>query len=707
VSHPLRSAIPALLAASGALLGGCYVSHGRGGEPPGRDDGGVVVLPDGGWLLPDGRVVPPGDAGVDAGADAGTDAGRDAGTDAGRDAGVIGRDAEPPVGPPPNPASCRIEPEVFPFTDPVLESRWPEDGSVTEHASSTHVCSTPVVIDPDPSDGVTDPVVAFPSYATLRGEERGILRIWNPRTRTTISYPPAGELGVLEATGNLAAGDIDGDGYAEFLGQGVFSGTYAINHDGTLLWESPFPTARDRGERWERTIGTAVTLADLEGDGTVEVIVGRNVLEGLTGERRFVGDSATTTRGTNYFLGPISCVADLDGDGNQEVIAGRTAFRSDGEVLWNQEAVGDGLCAVADMESTAPGPEVVVVSRGYLYVLGGQDGEILYSRFIEGPSSLTGPVGGAPTVADFDGDGRPEIGVAHGGRYGVYDLDCEGPGRPSGCAAEGLLWAQETGDESSSGTGSSVFDFNGDGRAEVVYNDQYFFRVYDGTTGRALFEHRNSSRTRTENPVIVDSDSDGDAEIVFSANAEARFIRDFWTDPGVEIWGDARGRWVGARRIWNQHAYHITNVEEDGTISSPETDSWTVLNAYRQNLREGGDVLVVPDLWGGRGSYECLDDGRVRFSIEVSNYGLERVGAGVVVAFYRGRPADGERVGEATTTRPLEPEGDSEVVTFETTLSGEVVDYWAVLDDPAEGEGAVAECREGNNQVLIWRPACR
>jgi len=148
-------------------------------------------------------------------------------------------------------------------------------------------------------------------------------------------------------------------------------------------------------------------------------------------------------------------------------------------------------------------------------------------------------------------------------------------------------------------------------------------------------------------------------------------------------------------------------VEEDGTVASPETDGWTVLNAYRQNLREGGDVLVVPDLWGGRGSYECLGGGRVRFSIEVANYGLERVGAGVVVAFYRGRPSAGERVGEAMTTRPLEPEGDSEVVTFETTLSGEVIDYWAVLDDPAEGEGSVAECRESNNEVLIWRPSCR
>lgn len=684
----------ALAIALSAAVSGCYQSHG-GAAPEGgvRVDGSIEPQMDGGRR----------DGGVDVRRDAGRDSGRDAGRDAGRDSAIIGVDAEPPIPSPPDPTSCRIEPEIFPFTDPILETRWP-DGPMA-HSDSVHVCSTPVVIDLDSTDGVNDPVVIFPSYATLRSEERGVLRIWNPRTRETISYPEVdGEPGILEATGNVAAGDIDGDGRSEILAMGIYAGTYAFRHDGTLMWESPFPTARDRGLNWARTIGTAITLADLEGDGTIEVIAGRNVLEGLTGERRFVGDE-TTTRGTNQFLGPIACVADLDGDGVQEVIAGRTAFRANGDIYWNNQTIGDGLCAVADMMPASPGPEVILASLGYLYILAGTDGRVLYTRVIEGRGREA--IGGAPTVADFDGDGRPEIGIAHGAAYGVYDLDCVARNRPAGCAAEGLLWMQPTGDDSSSGTGSSVFDFNGDGRAEVVYNDQYYFRVYDGVTGRPLFEHRNSSRTRTENPVIADVDNDGDAEIIFTANAEAFFIRDFWTDPGVEIWGDARGRWVGARRIWNQHAYHITNVHEDGTIASPETPSWTVLNAYRQNMREGGDVLVVPDLWGGRGTYVCIGPRRARFSVNVQNWGLERVGAGVAIGFYRGRPSDRIRVAQTTTTRSLEPRGDGEIVTVEVTLGDEVVDYYAVLDDRTDlTGGAIAECREGNNEVLIWRPYC-
>jgi hypothetical protein len=33
------------------------------------------------------------------------------------------------------------------------------------------------------------------------------------------------------------------------------------------------------------------------------------------------------------------------------------------------------------------------------------------------------------------------------------------------------------------GDGSSVFDFNGDGKAEVVYSDEYHLWMYDGSTG--------------------------------------------------------------------------------------------------------------------------------------------------------------------------------------------------------------------------------
>ena len=56
---------------------------------------------------------------------------------------------------------------------------------------------------------------------------------------------------------------------------------------------------------------------------------------------------------------------------------------------------------------------------------------------------------GPPTVADFDGDGFAEVGVASKLEYTVYDSDGS------------VLWAQPTQETSSGMTGSAVLDFEG------------------------------------------------------------------------------------------------------------------------------------------------------------------------------------------------------------------------------------------------------
>lgn len=630
------------------------------------------------------------------------DSARDAGIEAGRDAG----DFDNPDAEPPEPERCRTEPTIAPFNNPRLEARWSAEG--LSFPTYAHVCATPLVIDMDGAPGgVIEPEVVFVSYPPLRGhDDTGVIRIWNPRTRVTETIPPEGstDAPIVEATSTLAAADLDGDGRPEIVGIGSYSGTIAYRRDGSILWRTVHPSVEERGRMWSRSISGAPLITDVEGDGIPEVFVGRTLLDGRTGERRWTGEGA---HGQNGILGPIGCAADLDGDGVQELIAGPTVYRADGSIFWQADAV-DGFCAVADMRPPA-GPEVVLVSSTYARILDPLTGAELWRVRVPGAGSE--PRGGAPTVADFDGDGRPEIGVANSDNYSVLDQDCTGSPLPAGCVGEGIRWIVDTDDDSSSATGSSVFDFNGDGAAEVVYNDQYWFRIYDGRDGTALFESRNSSRTRTENPVIADVDNDGDAEIIFPSNSEASFLlRERLTDQGVEIWGDSEGRWVGARRIWNQHAYAITHITERGTVPSPITPSWTTLNAFRQNLREGGDVLAVPDLWGPRGSYTCSADGGADVSIVVWNWGLERAGVGVIVAFYEGDPyAGGRRLGETTTTTVLEPLGGSELVTFhlEPGSFRDGSDIWVLYDDPDSASGHVAECLETNNYGRIRAVTCR
>lgn len=130
-------------------------------------------------------------------------------------------------------------------------------------------------------------------------------------------------------------------------------------------------------------------------------------------------------------------------------------------------------------------PEVAVVSSGNARV------QTIDGTVVFGPIAIPGGgTGGAPTVADFDGDGRRELASAGGAAYVVFDLDCATTGVVGTCPSmrtDGILWTQPSQDLSSNVTGSSVFDFDADGAAEVVYADECFLRIYDGATGTVLY----------------------------------------------------------------------------------------------------------------------------------------------------------------------------------------------------------------------------
>jgi hypothetical protein len=152
-----------------------------------------------------------------------------------------------------------------------------------------------------------------------------------------------------------------------------------------------------------------------------------------------------------------------------------------------------------------------------------------------------------------------------------------------------------------------------------------------------------------ENPVVADVDNDGNAEAITITNTENPDVRCI-DDPaggvegpnGVQVFGDPNDSWVSARRIWNQHAYHVTNVTESGAIPRQEAESWKpyngrVYNTYRSQPRNYG---VAPDLQVtavGVSSPDvaCGELGdQLIISFEIENAGDIRVGPGVEVSFY-------------------------------------------------------------------------
>jgi hypothetical protein len=274
-----------------------------------------------------------------------------------------------------------------------------------------------------------------------------------------------------------------------------------------------------------------------------------------------------------------------------------------------------------------------------------------------------------------------------------------------------VLWTVSTTDCSSAMTGSSVFDFDGDGKAEVVYADEYHLRIYEGPTGKVLFEGCNTTGTLVEYPLVADADNDGHADIVVVSNAYAGFECNDGThnaQSGVRVFGDAKESWVRTRRIWNEHAYHITNVNEDGTIPKKEPPNWTQpgLNNFRQNKQPGGEftapdavVSIAPACAGAYGLVAT-----------VTNIGEAALPAGVAVGFYTGTPGSGTKIGSGATTRILYPAQSEAVVLLLPSPPPGVREgttpVYAVVDDTTAPHGSWNECRTDNDTSAPAKAAC-
>ena len=366
-----------------------------------------------------------------------------------------------------------------------------------------------------------------------------------------------------------AIGDIDDDGIPEVV-SAVSTGLFtvrvaAFEHTGALIWTNDVDVPHDQGG--------AVAIANLDADGLPEIIFsglvvaadGTTIFQAPEQEGWIVVQRSTAT-----------IAADLDDDGDLEVILGQAAYHHDGTEVYNDLEILPGYPQVANLDDDDD-PEIIINNASGITILE-HDGTHKFTD--EQP---TGDVGlGAwfrpATVHDFDGDGVSDFAVSSAATYAAYRPDLS------------ILWQASVADGSGWAAGTA-FDFLGDGTAEAMYADERNLFAYD-ETGSVLMSVPRSSGTLIEYPVVADVDNDGSAEIVVVSEAHDGQQ----TAPSVQVIRDRSDRWIQARRIWNQHAYHVTNVREDGTIPVVEPKSWLMLNTYRTNAQiEDGAVCDPPE----------------------------------------------------------------------------------------------------------------
>ena len=418
-----------------------------------------------------------------------------------------------------------------------------------------------------------------------------------------------------------SVGDIDGDGdlevvqVARYLKYSDPSYVHAFHHDGKAVKGWPV--------KLSNLSFFAVTLADLDGNGALDVIVqvgthppGGSVLV-LSGDGKLLGAGWNHLPMGAYPGGPAAA-GDLDGDGKLEVVYHTadklTVRRSDGSLLApfpisapSGKRFRGGVLLV-DLDS-AKGKEIVCGQTGT--GSGASDASLLAytaaGKAVAGFPSLlaTGALGiGVPTAGDIDGDGKLEL-VANVRGKGLVVVGADGK-------VQGKVIATKADSQAS----VQLVDLDGDGKLELLADNNStdkpglgYLEAYEADgTAVVGFPLRPKGTTMNSGPSVADLDGDGRLELAVvttTLGTSPESYANLWTLPKSKA---AKGQWptfcFDARRSGCPGCAAATTKpwKADGAILDKGVDAGAPDSA-------GADLFAADTLTPDAGAPDASGDG--------------------------------------------------------------------------------------------------
>lgn len=479
---------------------------------------------------------------------------------------------------------------------------------------SRRVHTTPLIFDID-KDGTSDIIFASHGERDILATENGLLRAISGLSGRDIFVSDRN----VNAESSIAVADMDRDGDVEIVtisNKDTVGRKYKV-----VVFDNTGAIKAESGYIDERIEWGGASIADIDGDGYGEVVVCATVID-HSGRIVWRGAGGRGQVG----LGCQSSVADIDMDGAVDLLAGNTLYSSLGAILWRRNDLPDGLTAIGNFDKDLL-PEIVLVSdNAYIYLLN-SDGSTVW-----GPVDIPGRAnntkgGGLPTLADYNGDGQIEIGVANNAAYTVFD------------SSGSIRWSRPIFDPSGRST-AAAFDFNADGAYEIAYGDEQYIRIYSGVDGSTIWEEKRPAGTSFDMPTIADVDRDNKVELFTGLSAGTGIPESSSRPPGLYAFGSSGSAWGWARAIWNQISYHVNNIDDNGVVPIEEKPSWldhntyraAIVDAYRSSVSDITLSKITVSKIEGSNDYEIL--------VRAGNGGRMGIAGGVTVAVFDGDPAN-------------------------------------------------------------------